>query len=63
MDGYWEKDLKPYDVMAGVLLVREAGGRVTDYQGGSDPQRQDRGRYVASNGRIHEAMLQVLRGA
>lgn len=60
LDGYWEKDLKPYDAMAGVLLVREAGGVVTDYAGAPDPQRADRGRYVASNGRIHAAMLRVL---
>lgn len=63
LDGYWKKDLKPYDVMAGLLLVREAGGRVTDYQGGPNPQRQERGRYVASNGLIHDAMLQVLQSA
>lgn len=61
LDGYWEKDLKPYDAMAGVLLVAEAGGVVTDYAGAPYPQREDRGRYVASNGRIHEAMLRVLR--
>ncbi|MEO6004318.1 MAG: inositol monophosphatase family protein [Opitutus sp.] len=61
LDGYWEKDLKTYDVMAGMLLVREAGGIVTDYAGGPDPQHSDRGRYVASNGRIHAAMLEVLR--
>ena len=61
LDGYWEKDLKPYDAMAGMLLVREAGGVVTDYQGAPNPQQQDRGRYVASNGRIHESMLCVLR--
>lgn len=60
LDGYWEKDLKLYDVMAGMLLVREAGGVVTDYQGDSNPQRHERGRYVASNGRIHRAMLEVL---
>ena len=60
LDGYWEKDLKPYDAMAGVLLVEEAGGRVSDYTGAPDPQRADRGRYVASNGLIHEAMLRVL---
>ncbi|PTY05401.1 hypothetical protein DB347_13540, partial [Opitutaceae bacterium EW11] len=60
LDGYWEKDLKPYDVMAGLLLVREAGGVVSDYQGSADPQLQERGRYAASNGRIHEAMLRVL---
>jgi len=63
MDGYWEKDLKTYDAMAGMLLVREAGGIVTDYRGDPNPQIQDRGRYVASNGRIHAAMLQVLDGS
>jgi len=60
LDGYWEKDLKPYDVMAGMLLVREAGGAVTDYNGGEWPQREERGRYVASNGRLHPEMLAVL---
>ena len=61
LDGYWEQDLKPYDAMAGLLLVREAGGIVTDYEGGERPQALDRGRYVASNGRLHPAMLDVLR--
>jgi myo-inositol-1(or 4)-monophosphatase len=60
LDGYWEKNLKPYDALAGMLLVREAGGTVTDYHGGANPQHQDLGRYVASNGRIHAAMLTVL---
>jgi myo-inositol-1(or 4)-monophosphatase len=63
LDGYWEKDLKTYDVMAGMLIVREAGGTVTDYAGGAWPQRLDRGRYVASNGRVHAEMLGVLAGA
>jgi myo-inositol-1(or 4)-monophosphatase len=63
LDGYWEKNLKLYDVMAGVLLVTEAGGKVTDYAGNPEPQKKDFGRYVASNGRIHEQMLEVLRGA
>lgn len=62
LDGYWEKDLKPYDAMAGMLVVREAGGTVTDYAGGPRPQREDRGRYVASNGRVHAEMLGVLTG-
>lgn len=60
LDGYWEKDLKPWDVMAGMLIAREAGGMVTDYEGNSNPQRLDRGRYVASNGKLHPEMLQVL---
>lgn len=63
LDGYWEKDLKPYDVMAGLLIVREAGGRVTDYADGDRPQGEDRGRYVASNGHLHPAMLDLLRAA
>lgn len=63
LDGYWEKDLKPWDAMAGMLIAREAGGMVTDYAGGADPQCLDRGRYVASNGRIHAAMLEVLQSA
>ena len=61
LDGYWEKNLKPYDALAGLLLVREAGGTVSDYRGAPNPQHQDLGRYVASNGRIHDAMLRVLR--
>ncbi|HEY4247453.1 MAG TPA: inositol monophosphatase family protein [Lacunisphaera sp.] len=60
LDGYWEKDLKPWDAMAGMLIAREAGGVVTDYQGGSNPQQLDRGRYVASNRKLHAEMLQVL---
>ncbi|MCM2275955.1 MAG: inositol monophosphatase [Candidatus Didemnitutus sp.] len=60
LDGYWEKDLKPYDALAGLLLVREAGGTVTDYAGDPTPQRLDRGRYIASNGHLHAAMLDVL---
>lgn len=63
LDGYWEMDLKPWDVMAGMLIAREAGGTVTDYQGDPNPQRRDRGRYVASNGRLHAAMLAVLNPA
>jgi myo-inositol-1(or 4)-monophosphatase len=60
LDGYWEKDLKPWDVMAGMLIAREAGGTVTDYAGAPNPQRADRARIVASNGLIHPAMLEVL---
>ncbi len=62
LDGYWEKDLKPYDAMAGLLIAREAGGTVTDYVGGDHPQRENRGRYVASNGLVHAEMLGVLAG-
>jgi myo-inositol-1(or 4)-monophosphatase len=59
LDGYWELRVGPWDVAAGVLMVEEAGGRVTDLDGGRlDPERP---RVVASNGRIHEEMLLVLK--
>jgi myo-inositol-1(or 4)-monophosphatase len=58
-DGFWELTLGPWDVAAGSLLVEEAGGRLTDLGGG--PLDLDRPALVASNGRIHDAMLAVLR--
>lgn len=36
LDGYWEKGLSPWDMAAGIVIVREAGGAVTDYQGGAE---------------------------
>jgi len=57
LDGFWEFKLKPWDVAAGFLIVDEAGGRVTNAAGGA-PGGED---FVASNGLIHEAMLNVLR--
>ncbi len=58
-DGYWEYRLHPWDVAAGALIVAEAGGLVTDAAGGDDYLSGDS--IVASNGRIHAGMLQVLR--
>jgi myo-inositol-1(or 4)-monophosphatase len=57
-DGYWELHLAPWDVAAGILLVEEAGGRVTDFDGGPPPASG--ARIAASNGRVHDAMLAVL---
>lgn len=59
LDGFWEMNLFPWDVMAGGLIVREAGGKVTDFSGGTDGYLSGR-RIVASNGHIHEQMLKVL---
>ena len=59
-DGYWEMRLNPWDVAAGMLLVTEAGGRATGYAG--EPMDVRGGRYVASNGKIHDEMLAVLHG-
>ena len=58
-DGYWELHLAPWDVAAGLLLVEEAGGRVSDFDAGPPPASG--ARIVASNGRVHGAMLDVLR--
>jgi len=57
-DGYWEIHLAPWDVAAGLLLVEEAGGRISDFDAGPAPASG--ARIVSSNGRIHAAMLEVL---
>ena len=59
LDGYWELRLGPWDVAAGSLLVEEAGGRITNLTGGA--LNLDAPALVASNGRIHRAILDVLR--
>jgi len=57
-DGFWEVKLSPWDTAAGVVILCEAGGRVTDFHG--NPHSIYQPELVASNGRIHEAMLAVL---
>lgn len=60
-DGFWEQTLKPWDVAAGALIVEEAGGRITGMDGSQfDPAAAH---LVASNGQIHEAMLDVIKRA
>jgi myo-inositol-1(or 4)-monophosphatase len=61
-DGFWEFRLSPWDFAAGMLLVPEAGGRVTRADGGPDVFREPTS-ILATNGRIHEAMLGSLREA
>ena len=58
LDGFWEVNLHPWDMAAGVLLVQEAGGTVSDFQG--KPLSIYGKKVVASNGVIHRAMLGVL---
>jgi myo-inositol-1(or 4)-monophosphatase len=55
VDGFWEFNLNPWDTAAGVLLIREAGGVVTRFDG--SPWRLDSRETLASNGRIHEALV------
>lgn len=58
LDGFWEERLHPWDTAAGVLLVREAGGRVTDFSGQPFPLQAKE--ILATNGHLHYTMLQVL---
>jgi myo-inositol-1(or 4)-monophosphatase len=57
-DGFWEDGLKPWDVAAGVLLIEEAGGRITDFNG----RKLDiySPKVLASNGLVHDRMMRVL---
>ena len=57
-DGFWEDGLSAWDTAAGILLVSEAGGRVTHYDGATfDPHKPQ---MLASNGILHESMLNIL---
>lgn len=60
-DGYWERDLKAWDLAAGVLMVTEAGGKVTDADGGSD--MLTKGSICASNLELHPQLLSRLTAA
>jgi myo-inositol-1(or 4)-monophosphatase len=58
-DGYWEIDQSPWDIAAGGLIVQEAGGRMSDFRGGGFDIYG--GETVASNGRIHDRIVAVLK--
>jgi myo-inositol-1(or 4)-monophosphatase len=58
LDGFWERLLSPWDIAAGALIVEEAGGRVSGFDGGPFDARA--GEVVASNGQIHGAMLDAI---
>ena len=59
LDGYWQGNARPYDVAAGLLLVQEAGGRYSDYDG---RQNEHYRRVLVSNGLIHNALVELLKG-
>ncbi|GAK33475.1 inositol monophosphatase [Iodidimonas nitroreducens] len=60
-EGFWESDLQKWDIAAGILLVREAGGFVSDLKGGA--QMLQNGTIIAANTHLHLPMLKILRGA
>jgi len=57
-DGFWELNLSAWDMAAGALIVTEAGGRVSDFQGGKFSAYKPE--IVASNGLIHDRMIEIL---
>ncbi len=61
LDGYWERGLKPWDIAAGIVLVREAGGVVTSYENG--PLDISSGRILATNGKLHASLSTTLLSA
>ncbi|HWW94340.1 MAG TPA: inositol monophosphatase family protein [Vicinamibacteria bacterium] len=58
-DGFWEERLQPWDMMAGVVLIEEAGGRVSRFDG--SPLGLGPDEVLATNGALHQVMLEVLR--
>jgi myo-inositol-1(or 4)-monophosphatase len=59
VDGFWEIGLSPWDMAAGALLVREAGGLIGDLDGNDG--YLESGRVVATNAKLFSAMLQLLK--
>ncbi len=59
-DGFWELNLAPWDTAAGALIVEEAGGRVTDFEGNAFSNYKPQ--VLASNGLIHQRMMEILKG-
>jgi len=59
LDGFWELNLKPWDIAAGALIVREAGGVTTDFEG--NELAMDGSKVLASNGNLHDSMMEVLK--
>jgi myo-inositol-1(or 4)-monophosphatase len=60
-DGYWERNLGPWDIAAGLIMVREAGGYCTDFAGGESPYLT--GDVVAGNETIQRELMRLLREA
>ncbi len=57
-DGFWEVWLNPWDMAAGVLLIQEAGGTISDFQG--KPLNIYKPNIIASNGNIHEELVRII---
>lgn len=62
LDGYWEKGVHSWDCLGAIMVIHEAGGKVTDYSGGIE-RLYNGAEIVATNGLIHERVLAVLNNA
>jgi myo-inositol-1(or 4)-monophosphatase len=59
-EGYWEFNIQPWDIAAGILLVTEAGGRISDFKG--NPLNLDKPlQILSSNGSLHPILLDIFR--
>jgi len=58
-DGFWEMNLQPWDCAAGVLIVKEAGGRITKFD--ESPFSYYDNELVATNSRVHKQMIKILK--
>ena len=58
-DGFWQRNLNYWDIAAGIILVKEAGGFITDFKGNSDFLQNET--LLATNSRINEEMMEVLK--
>jgi myo-inositol-1(or 4)-monophosphatase len=60
-EGFWETGLKPWDLAAGIILVREAGGMVSDFKGGKTMMKS--GDIIATNDLLNQPITRLLRNA
>src|SRR5262249_22603445 len=58
-DGFWESGLKKWDLAAGMLMIKEAGGLLSDYQGGDNSLES--GQIIAGNPKIYKALLEIIK--
>ena len=58
LDGYWERGIQPWDMAAGIVILREAGGKITAYDG--SPLDIASGRILATNSLIHDSLSEAL---
>ena len=58
-DGFWERNLKPWDIAAGILLVKEAGGLIDDMENGNNPMAE--GNIIASNAAVFDRFCKLVR--